>query len=113
MSRPRTTGHLAAPLLPPKIPDAPTAPSWQTDIVPISDALLALVVSVESQPSAGPAVRAFQAAIRRKGEEASAAGGLEAMEAVLRQVVEAAPDRARRRATLINAAWSGLPEWCS
>jgi hypothetical protein len=58
-------------------------------------------------------VKAFQSAIRRKGEEASAAGGTEAMEAVLRQVVEEAPDRAQRREAIIGEAWTGLSGWRS
>ena len=76
-------------------------------------ALIYLVAAIESQPSAGPAVKAFRSAIRRKGEEAAAAGGREAMDAVLKIVQDAAPDRAERREALIDAAWSGLPEWRS
>ena len=110
MIRPRTTVPIsAAPLGPEAVP----APSWQEAVVPIADALLSLVVAVESQPTAGPAVKAFQAAIRRKGEEASAAGGREAMEAALRIVADAAQDRSERREDIIDKAWSGLPGWRS
>ncbi|KQP91591.1 hypothetical protein ASF60_17385 [Methylobacterium sp. Leaf113] len=108
MIRPRTTvlSHAAPPG-----PAAPSAPPWQEAIVPIAEALLSLVAAVESGPTAGPAVKAFQAAIRRKGEEASAAGGREAMEAALRQVADAAGDRAARRDRIIDTAWAGLPGW--
>ena len=70
-----------------------------------------LVAAVESGPTAGPAVKAFQAAIRRKGEEASATGGPDAMEAALRIVADAAQDRAERRESIIVRAWAGLPGW--
>lgn len=78
MIRPRTTMPASAapqgPAVPPAGPVFP-APPWQEAIIPITEALLSLVAAVESQPTAGPAVKAFQTAIRRKGEEASAAGG--------------------------------------
>ena len=108
MIRPRTTVLSSAV---PQEPAAPPAPPWQEAIVPIADALLTLIAAVESQPSAGPAVKAFQAAIRRKGEEASAAGGLEAMDAALRMVADAAQDRSERRKSIIDKAWAGLPGW--
>ena len=108
MIRPRTTVPIsAAPLGPEAAPASP----WQEAIVPIAEAMLSLVAAVESQPSAGPAVKAFQAAIRRKGEDASAAGGREAMEAALRIVADAAQDRAVRRESIIDTAWAGLPGW--
>ena len=47
---------------------------------------------MESGPKAGPAVKAYRSAIRRQGQNAAAIGGRDAMEAVLRQVVDAAPD---------------------
>ncbi|MEQ4599870.1 MAG: hypothetical protein ABN488_19125 [Methylobacteriaceae bacterium] len=116
MIRPRTTvpasAAPSAPARPPGDPISP-APSWQEAVGPVAEALLSLVAAVESQPKAGPAVKAFQAAIRRKGEEASAAGGREAMEAALRIVAEAAPDRAERRDSIIDKAWAGLPGWRS
>ena len=79
----------------------------------VGGSLVYLVAAIESQPSAGPAVKAFRTAIRRKGEEAAAAGGSEAMEAVLQIVRDAAPDRAERREALIEAAWADLPGWRS
>ncbi|WP_082514092.1 hypothetical protein [Methylobacterium sp. Leaf465] len=108
MIRPRTTVPSSAA---PHSPAAPPAPPWQEAIVPIVKALLDLVAAVESGPTAGPAVKAFQAAIRRKGEDASAAGGPEAMEAALRCVADAARDRAARREHIIDEAWAGLTGW--
>lgn len=108
MIRPRTTVPISAA---PLGPEAAPAPSWQEAVVPIADALLSLVAAVESQPTAGPAVKAFQAAIRRKGEEASAAGGREAMESALRIVADGAQDRSERRETIIGKAWAGIDGW--
>lgn len=110
MQRPRTTVLSAKP---PTEPAKPTAPPWQETAAAVGGSLVSLVAAIESQPTAGPAMKAFRAAIRRKGEEAAAAGGSEVMDAVLRIVRDAAPDRAERREALIEAAWAGLPEWRS
>lgn len=107
MIRPRTTGHLANPS---NQPEAVAEPAPLETGSPIGASLLALVIVVEGQSSAGPAVKAYQAAIRRKGEEA-AAGGPEAMEAALRFVMDADPAQAQRRERIIDKAWAGLPGW--
>ncbi len=105
MKRPRTTGHLAEPP-PPR--EAPAAEPEQSAAVDAAvTALLSLVAAVETQP-AGPATKAYRAAIRRKGEEAVAAGGSEVLKAVLRRVCDAAPDRADRRGRILTEAWTGL-----
>lgn len=108
MIRPRTTGHLVEPA---KAPKASVEPLAQETADVIGRSLLALVIVVEGQPSAGPAVKAYQAAIRRNGEEAAEAGGSEAMEAALQFVRNAAPDRAERRESIIDKAWAGLNGW--
>lgn len=110
MLRPRTTGHLAAPAA---RTETPTGPSSSDVATVIGQALLALVIVVEGQSSAGPAVKAYQAAIRRNGEEAAAAGEIDAMEAALRFVIDGDPDRAKRRESIILKAWAGLPGWRS
>lgn len=110
MIRPRTTVPISAA---PLGPEAAPAPPWQEAIVPIAEAMLSLVSAVEVGPTAGLAVKAFHAAIRRKGEEASAAGGREAMETALQIVADAAQDRSERRASIIDKAWAGLPAWRS
>lgn len=110
MIRPRTTEQLAESI---KQPEAVVKPSSQESADLIGQALLALVTVVESQTLVGPAVRAYQTAIRRNGEEAAANGGREAMEAALRIVADAAHDRAERREGLIDHAWTGLPGWRS
>ena len=74
---------------------------------------LAVVAVVESQPADGPAWKAFQSAIRRKGKEASEAGGGDAIRAVQRAVAAAAPDEAERRDVILAVAWVGLPGWRS
>jgi hypothetical protein len=111
MIRSRTTGHLAEPSKPRVVSEDPV--THETADV-IGRSLLALVVVVvEGQSSAGPAVKAYQAAIRRNGEEAAEAGGRQAMEAALRFVMDSAPDRAQRRESIIDKAWAGLPGWPS
>ena len=109
MIRPRTTGHLANPS---KEPEAVAQPSPLETVSSIGASLLALVIVVEGQSSAGPAVKAYQAAIRRKGEEASA-DGPEAMEAALRFVMDADAAHAQRRERVIDKAWFALPGWRS
>ena len=97
MKRPLTTNFSATPL---KTADAPESevslPATWRETAPIV--------------KAGPAVKAYRSAIRRHGQEAAVIGGSDAMEAVLRQVVEAAPDQAGREAALTEA-WAGLPGW--
>jgi hypothetical protein len=110
MRRPRTTGHLSEPL---KSQEASADPSAQENAVVIGQALLALVIVVESQSPAGPAARAYQAAIRRNGEEAAAAGGSDAMEATLQFVRDAAPEHAEHRESIISKSWTGLLGWRS
>ena len=78
-------------------------------LIPIEAALLVLVAGLETQPTTGPAMKAYRTGIRRKGEEARAVGGVGAMESVLRAVADAAPDRAERRKRIIAEAWVGLP----
>ncbi|MBB2961411.1 hypothetical protein [Methylobacterium sp. R2-1] len=105
MKRPRTTGHLAAPA-PASVVPAPQ-PRHGDAVDSAVMALLSLIAAVETQP-AGPATKAYRAAIRRKGEEAAAAGGSEVLEDVLRQVCDAAPDRAERRGRILTEAWVDL-----
>jgi hypothetical protein len=109
MIRPRTTVPISA--APSGRAEASAEPSAQETADIIGRSLLALVIVVEGQPSAGPAAKAYQAAIRRNGEEAAQAGGSEAMEAALQFVMDAAPDRAERRESIIDKAWAGLPGW--
>jgi hypothetical protein len=84
MIRPRSTSHVAAPPAASREAEVTStiAPPQQETIAPIIEALIAVVAAVESQPADGPAWKAFQSAIRRKGEEASEAGGSDTMEAV-------------------------------
>ena len=83
----------------------------RNQLIPIEAALLVLVADLETQPTSGPAMKAYRTGIRRKGEEAAAIGGVEAMETVLRAVADVAPDRAARRERIIADAWTGLPGW--
>ncbi len=107
MKRPRTTGHLSVPLLESVPPDS--QPRQGSAVDEAVTALLALIAAVETQP-AGPATKAYRAAIRRKGEEAAAVGGSGALAAVCHQICAAAPDRAARRERILAEAWAGLVE---
>ncbi|AWI90996.1 hypothetical protein C0214_23945 [Methylobacterium sp. DM1] len=110
MKRPLTTGHLGVPLPSDSVEIAvPMQPAVFEAVV---DDLLTLVAAAETQP-AGPATKAYRAAIRRKGGEIIASGSGEALEAVLRQVCDAAPDRAERRERILTEAWTDLPGWRS
>ena len=89
---------------PPTEPAKPIAPSWQEIAALIGGSLIYLIAAIESQPTAGPAMKASNAVIHHKGEEAAASGGSEAMDAVLKIVRDAAPDCAERRETLVDVA---------
>lgn len=109
MKRPLTTGHLGA--SPPSTDSIEMAVPVQPAVTEaVVDALITLVAADETQP-AGPAMKAYRAAIRGKGGEIIASGNGEALEAVLRQVCDAAPDRAERRERILTEAWAGLPGW--
>ena len=111
MKRPLTTNLSAPPLEQAEAhaSEASTPANWR-DTAPIVAALISILSAMESGPKAGPAVKAYRSAVRRQGQEAAAIGGSEVMEAVLRQVVDAAPDQTGREATLVEA-WAGLPGW--
>ena len=111
MKRPLTTNFSAPPLKSADVPEPETStPATWRETAPIVATLGAVLSAMKSGPKAGPAVKAYSSAIRRHGQEAAAIGGSDAMEAVLRQVVEAAPDQAGREAAL-TGAWAGLPGW--
>lgn len=111
MKRPLTTSLSAPPLeqAEARESEASKPANWR-DTAHIVAALISILSAMESGPKAGPAVKAYRSAIRRQGQEAAAIGGGDAMEAVLRQVVDAAPDQANREAALVEA-WAGLPSW--
>lgn len=81
------------------------------DPAAIAAALLSLVVALEGIPAGSPAGAAYTAAIRRRGEDLAAAGGVEALREARTAAIAAAPDRAETRAALIDAAWSTVPGW--
>ena len=112
MKRPLTTNLSAPPLKQAEArePEVSTPSNWR-DLAPIASALIAILSAMESGPKAGPAVKAYRSAIRRHGQEAATISGPNAMEAVLRSVADAAPDRAARREAIIGEAWTGLPGW--
>ncbi|TXN73891.1 hypothetical protein FV234_25590 [Methylobacterium sp. WL8] len=111
MKRPLTTNLSAPPRKPADVPEPEAStPATCRETAPIVAALEAILTAMESGPKVGPAVKAYRSAIRRHGQEAAAISGSDAMEAVLRQVVDAAPDQVGREAVLTEA-WAGLPGW--
>ena len=63
-----------------------------------------LVQSIERHDAGSPAVIAFKAALRRKGIEADAAGGLQVIDDLLSAIAEADPDRTDARIAIVRAA---------
>lgn len=75
---------------------------------PTAAEILGLLASIERHGPNAPAVVAFKSALRRKGIEADAAGGLAALEALGDAVVLASPTRADARTAILRAAWADL-----
>ncbi|MGT2482294.1 MULTISPECIES: hypothetical protein [unclassified Methylobacterium] len=72
--------------------------------------ILALVESIERHGVEAPAALAFRSALTRKGREAHAAGGPATLDAIQREIAAADPRRAKTRAAILAAAWSGITE---
>jgi hypothetical protein len=72
--------------------------------------ILALVESIERHGVEAPAALAFRSALIRKGREAHAAGGPATLDAIQREITAADPRRAKTRAAILAAAWSGITE---
>ena len=70
--------------------------------------VITLVQGIERGGAAAPAALAFKGALRRKGAEADAAGGLAALDGLLSAVADADPMRADARTAIIRAAWADL-----
>ena len=79
---------------------APTLPS--------AASVLTLLDGIERHGPAAPAAIAFRGALRRKGIEADAAGGLAALDELMQAVADADPVRADARTALIRGAWGEL-----
>ena len=75
--------------------------------------IITLVQGIERVGSAAPAAIAFKGALRRKGQEAQATGGSDAVAALLWQVAQADAVQAEARMAILREAWSGLPGWRS
>ena len=70
--------------------------------------VLALVQAIERHGSGAPAAIAFRAALRRKGIEADAAVGIQALDILMDEIAEADPARADARTAIIRVAWAHL-----
>ena len=71
--------------------------------------LLALLVALDGAPAGSPAASAYTAALRRRGEDLAALGGVEALREARAAAVAASPDHA----ATIDAAWSSIPGWAA
>lgn len=76
--------------------------------LPTVASVLAILAAIEGQPPGPPAAKAFRAALVRKGHEAVAAGGTEALADLIRSVAEVEPERANARAAALAEAWAAL-----
>lgn len=75
---------------------------------PTAAEILALLASIERHPTNAPATLAFKSALRRKGIEADAVGGLAALMALGDAVALASPTRAAARMAILLAEWATL-----
>lgn len=71
-------------------------------------AVLTLLDGIERHGPNAPAALAFRSALRRKGAEADASGGLPALDNLMRAIADADPDRADARTAMCRAAWADL-----
>lgn len=86
-------------------------PRKPQDAATITAGLLALLTALDGTPPGSPAGAAYTAALRRRGEELAAAGGVEALREARTAALAAAPDRAEARAAAIDGTWSTIPGW--
>ncbi|MBP28116.1 hypothetical protein [Methylobacterium sp.] len=81
------------------------APAHET-VTPM--AVLTLLDGIERHGPNAPAAIAFRSALRRKGIEADALGGLSAVDSLMRAIADADPTQADSRTALCRAAWADL-----
>ncbi|MDP4026322.1 hypothetical protein Q8W71_27235 [Methylobacterium sp. NEAU 140] len=70
--------------------------------------VITLLDAIERHGLGASAAIAFRSALRRKGIEADAAGGLQALDTLMDEIAEAEPERADARAALLRSAWGEL-----
>lgn len=94
--------------------NARTLPSPTTSpLAGIETSLVALLTAIEPHEPDAPAAKAFRAAMRARGQEATAAGGGEALDYLLARVRDDDPGKADVREAIIEVSWAGLPGWRS
>lgn len=79
----------------------------------IAASLLTVLGAIEGLSDGSPAAGAYRAALRRKGEALTEAGGASTLLDALARVRAADPARADARETVITAAWAGIPGWAA
>ncbi|MDP4027299.1 hypothetical protein Q8W71_32575 [Methylobacterium sp. NEAU 140] len=70
--------------------------------------VITLLNAIDRHVLGASAAIAFRSALRRKGIEADAAGGLQALDTLMDEVADADPDRADARTALLRSAWTDL-----
>ena len=77
-------------------------------IAPTAASILTLIAGIERHSVGAPAAIAFRAALRRKGLQADAAGGLAALDALLHEIADDDPGRIETRMMTLRVAWGEL-----
>ncbi len=83
------------------------------DAATITVGLLAILDALAGAPIGSPAAGAYTAAVRRRGEELAAIGGVHVLREARAAAIASAPDRNEARGALIDAAWSSILGWTS
>ena len=84
-----------------------TSPHKPQDTAAVKAAILSILAALAGAPAGSPAAGAFLSALRRRGEELSAIGGIEALREVRAVAIAASSDHA----AAIDGAWSSIPGW--
>lgn len=81
------------------------------DAATIMAGLLSLLRALDGLPVDSLASAAYIAALRRRGEDLAAVGGIAALREARTAAIAAMPAHAEVRASLIDAAWTSVPGW--
>lgn len=79
------------------------------DAAAVVSAILSILDALAGTPPGSPAGNAYISALRRRGEDLAALGGVDALHAARAAAVAASPDHAGT----INAAWNSIPGWAA
>ncbi|MBK3400825.1 hypothetical protein [Methylobacterium ajmalii] len=83
------------------------APRKPQDAATIAASLAALLDALAGAPPGSPAAGAFVSALRRRGEELAAVGGVEALHEARTAALATSPSHA----AVLDGAWATIPGW--